>query len=164
MILCCSCCSRSHSSLTFSSRWWWFSLPNERLHSSAARWFLLSADELSHSRMTGVWMGNSEGKALRRGEAEWRTSCFACQIYRSCQPWDGRCLWTAGCRWNDQNWPTFTTQKSQGGGVIHLSRAADPPEATKQRGVLCSIKQGSSYITNVTFVSLYLTLSTEIAQ
>ena len=51
--------------------------------------------------------------------------------------------WAAGCCWNEQNWPAFRQKKNHGGRcVIHLSRAADPPDA-KQKGNLCYIKRGS---------------------
>lgn len=72
--------------------------------------------------------------------------------------------------WMLVEWPKLTRfyNTKVTGGVIHLSGAVDAPEA-KQREMLCSIKQGSShYITNVTFLSLWLliynTLSTEITQ
>lgn len=85
----CSCCFRTHFSLTFSSRWWWF---RRWMNIEQTLTFLCCSvvppvcrQALPQSDDRHV-NGNGEGKALRHGEAEWRTSCFACQIYRSCQP------------------------------------------------------------------------------
>lgn len=70
-------------------------------------------------------------------------------------------LWAAGCWWNDQNWPAFATQKSQGVGVSVWAELWIPPEA-KQREILGSIKGSSHYIMNVTFLSLQLLIYSSV--
>lgn len=123
--------------LCYATKW----VPSKQLHVSAIQQLLLSADKLSHSPLYVRWQACDWewwGEALQPGKAEWRMSCFACQIYRSCQP-ESRFLWTAlGFGGMTKNWPIFTIQKSPGVCDIHLSWGVDPLLA-KQREVICRV-------------------------